>query len=90
MEFKRIGNVIMIQQAFKVNGDTFIIQIDCEDRGEDDSPYVISYYVIGNNGGMANATDEVKHLHILDKPTRALLYKLGARLAGNMHESEYV
>lgn len=89
MDVKQIGNVIIMQDAVKVDGNMFLIRIDCENRGKDDSPYAISYYVIGNNGGMANITNEVKHLHILDKPTRALLYNLGARLAGNMHESEY-
>ena len=89
MDVKQIGNVIIMQDAVKVDGNIFLIRIDCENRGEDDSPYVISYYVIGNNGGIANVTNEVKHLHILDKSTRALLYKLGAMLAGNMHESEY-
>ena len=91
MEVKRIGNVVIMQEAVKVEGNMYLISIECENRGEDSSPYIVTYYVLGECGGLANVTEEVNNLNIIEinKITDAMLYRLGGIIKGNLHESVY-
>ena len=91
MEIKRIGNVVIMQEAIKIESNMYLISIECENRGgRDNSPYIITYYVLGECGGLANVTEEINNLNIteINKVTDSMLYRLGG-IVGNLHESVY-
>lgn len=59
MEVKILGNAIILQEVTEIDLITYLVRIDCIDRGDDESPFVINQYVIANGTMQEVTTDKL-------------------------------
>lgn len=83
MEVKVLGNTIILQEVVKVDLITYLVRIDCIDKGEDESPYAISQYVIANGTMQEVTTDK------LDFVILRLMGKLVQMVHGGVYNTEH-
>ena len=83
MEIKVLGNTIILQEVVEIDLITYLVRIDCIDNGDEESPYVISQYIIANGTMQEVTTDKLESVIL------RLMGKLVQMVHGGVYNIEH-